>query len=301
MNKDALAQHLEKLRIFAIVAKQGAFHKASRELRISQPALSRSIATLESIIMKKLLIRSVKGVSLTEEGKLLLSLYEKIEASIDDINEKISSGNHPYAGELKVASYETLVTYLWPDFLKHFTKEHPELKINLITRNEKDHWSKLASGTLDVIVDAEPQVGPQWDSHVLYTDTFNLYVSKKYDEATPVKNIIYVEKAYDENSLSIRDHFVKNDVQFSESYKLDTFISVKAFTLAGLGIGVLPERLAIADLKSGNLKKIPLKGISNKGFGKHRICFSQTQQGRSDLRVKLLHQELKKYLQKSET
>ena len=84
MDKNELGLHLEKLRNFAIVAKQGAFHKASRELKISQPALSRSIAILEDIINKKLLLRSVRGVTLTEEGRLILSLYEKIEASIED-------------------------------------------------------------------------------------------------------------------------------------------------------------------------------------------------------------------------
>lgn len=296
MNKNDLAQHLEKLRNFAVVARQGAFHKASRELKISQPALSRSIATLESIINKKLLLRSVKGVTLTEEGKLILSLYEKIEASIDDVSEKMASGNQTLSGELKVASYETLVTYLWPDFLSNFSNKYPELKIDLVTRNEKDHWSKLVFGSLDAIVDAEPKVDYQWDSHVLYTDLFNFFVSKKYGEDAGTKNLIYVEKAYDENGLSIRDHCVKNQVQFSESYKLDTFISVKAFSLAGLGIGVLPERLAKSDLEAGRLKRISIKGFSNRGFGRHRICFSITPSGRADLRIKLLQQELKKYL-----
>lgn len=300
MDKNELALHLEKLRNFTVVAKLGAFHKASRELKISQPALSRSIATLEGVIDKKLLVRSVKGVTLTETGRLILSLYEKIEASIGDTSEKINSDNQPYSGELRVASYETLVTYLWPAFLKQFSKSHPELKIKLITRDEKDHWGKLASGVLDVIVDAEPQVGPQWDSHVLYTDVFNFFVSKKYDEMSDAKNFIYVEKAYDEDGLSIRDHFVKNGIQFSECYKLDTFISVKAFALAGLGIAVLPQRLAKSDVESGHLRKILVPGIQSKGFGKHRICFSLTQQSSADIRVKLLQQELKKFLLKKD-
>ncbi len=101
---------------------------------------------------------------------------------------------------------------------------------------------------------------------------------------------------FDENGFSIRDHAVKNDVPFLESYKLDTFTSVKAFTIAGLGIGILPERLAKDDLDAGLLKKIAIKGFSTRGFGRHRICFSLTSTGKSDLRIKLLQQELKKYL-----
>ncbi len=43
---------------------------------------------------------------------MILALYEKIESSVDDLSEKINSGNLPYAGELRTASYETLSTYL---------------------------------------------------------------------------------------------------------------------------------------------------------------------------------------------
>jgi DNA-binding transcriptional LysR family regulator len=217
-------------------------------------------------------------------------------SDVQNISEKINSGNHASSGKLKIGSYETLVTYLWPDFLVKFSKQYPELKIDLITRSEKEHWSKLLSGSLDAIVDAEPVVGHQWDSHILYTDQFNFFASKKYIEGIDRKNLVYVEKAHDENGLSIRDHCMKNEIQFLESYKLDTFVSVKAFTLAGLGIGVLPERFAKSDLEAGYLKRISIKGFSSRGFGRHRICFSVTQVGRSDLRIKLLQQELKKFL-----
>ena len=289
-------QNLEKLRGFAAVAKLGGFHKASRELRLSQPGLSRSIDILESVIGKKLLIRSVKGVTLTDEGKLILAFYEKTEALVGDLTQKIKAGNSEFSGEIRVASYETLCSYLWPDFLKNFGSKYPELKIILETNNEKDHWNKLNAGIISAVVDAEPTVSHLWDSYVLYRDHFNFYVSPEYKEKKDQLDMIYVEKAYDEDHFSIRDHLVKSEIQFQDNYKLDSFLSVRAFAIRGLGIGILPERLVKNELINGQLKKINIKGFSDKGFGKHRICFSVSLPEKNDSKLKLLKKELRLYL-----
>jgi DNA-binding transcriptional LysR family regulator len=296
VNTPELLQHLEKLSGFAVVARLGGFHKAARELGISQPGLSRSIEALESIVGKKLLIRSVKGVRLTEEGKMILAFFEKIEASAGDLTQKIKAGNLPLAGEIRVASYETLCTYFWPAFLRFFEKKYPHLKIILLTANENEHWNNLVAGSIDVVVDAEPRVDKAWDSYVLYVDKFNFFAAKNFESKKDALNLISVEKASDENGFTIRDHCIKSGIRFYESFKLDTFLSVKAFVLEGLGVGVMPERLAREDLEKGRLKIISVKGISEKGFGKHRICFSTLSQSAGDSRISLLKKELKDFL-----
>ncbi len=290
-----LIQNLEKLRSFAVVARCGGFHKASRELGVSQPGLSRSIDALESVIGKKLLARSVRGVKLTENGKLVLALYEKIESSVVDVTQKINSGNLPLSGEIRVASYETLCTYFWPLFLKLFGKKYPDLRVNLITDNESEHWHKLVSGSIDAIVDAEPKQGPQWESYPLYTDKFNFFAANSYEQKNKMMDLISVEKARDQEGLSIRDHCIKAGIGFQETYKLDTFVSVKAFTLQGLGVGVIPEGLVQQELGDGKLDRIHVKGIPGNGFGKHRICLSISKDGLHDLRLSLLRKELRSH------
>lgn len=145
---------------------------------------------------------------------MILALYEKIESSVDDLSEKINSGNLPYAGELRTASYETLSTYLQPEFLKKFEKSYPHLKITLITRDEREHWNKLVSGPIDVIIDAEPRVSNQWDSHILYADVFNFFVAKNYTAEEEAMDLIYVDKAYDEEGFTIRDHCIRPNEKF---------------------------------------------------------------------------------------
>lgn len=67
-----------RLRVFVTVAGSGNFTVASRELGISQPAVSQNIAELERIIGSKLFDRSRGSVELTEDGKLLMNYATKI-------------------------------------------------------------------------------------------------------------------------------------------------------------------------------------------------------------------------------
>lgn len=67
-----------RLRVFVTVAECGNFTVASRELGISQPAVSQNVAELEKTIGEQLFERSRTSVSLTDKGKLFLEYAYKI-------------------------------------------------------------------------------------------------------------------------------------------------------------------------------------------------------------------------------
>ena len=69
-----MTQNLSSYYVFYIAAKTGNISAASKELYISQPAVSKSITKLEANLNTKLLIRSSRGVTLTREGEIL---YER--------------------------------------------------------------------------------------------------------------------------------------------------------------------------------------------------------------------------------
>ena len=66
-----MEQNLSLYRIFYTVAKTGNISKASKELFISQPAISKSISKLEASMNVTLFYRTSRGVVLTEEGRIL--------------------------------------------------------------------------------------------------------------------------------------------------------------------------------------------------------------------------------------
>ena len=75
-------QNLSSYYIFYIAAKSGNISAASKELFISQPAVSKSISKLEANLNVRLLIRNSRGVILTNEGKIL---YERLAEAFHSI------------------------------------------------------------------------------------------------------------------------------------------------------------------------------------------------------------------------
>ena len=76
-------QNLSLYQIFYVTARHGNISHAAKELFISQPAISRSIRKLEETLQVPLFTRSSRGVTLTEDGKLLYEQVQEAFRSID--------------------------------------------------------------------------------------------------------------------------------------------------------------------------------------------------------------------------
>ncbi|MBC7458513.1 MAG: LysR family transcriptional regulator, partial [Bdellovibrionaceae bacterium] len=84
--KSELINHLEKLKYFKVVAERESFYRASLKLGISQPALTRSIQSLEYVLDTKLFNRNSRGVKITSQGENLLALANEIFLKVESWN-----------------------------------------------------------------------------------------------------------------------------------------------------------------------------------------------------------------------
>src|SRR5476651_717319 len=96
------SMELRHLRYFLAVGEALSFTKASAQLRVAQPALSRQVQDLEEEIGVDLSKRSPRGVALTAEGKLLLELARDLLQRADEAVEQVRALARGYSGELNV-------------------------------------------------------------------------------------------------------------------------------------------------------------------------------------------------------
>lgn len=82
---------IKQLKYFSEIAKYGSFNKASQAIFVSQPYLSNVVRDLEAELEVKLVERSQKGVSLTEDGEKLLSHANKILSDVENLKHSFSS------------------------------------------------------------------------------------------------------------------------------------------------------------------------------------------------------------------
>ncbi|BAO94143.1 LysR family transcriptional regulator [Caballeronia insecticola] len=143
---------MRDLMYFAKVAELGHLGRASQELHITQPALSKCIDRLETTYGAALFERSGRGIRLTDAGRLLLERARMIERSLDETHRQISSLGKGLAGLVRVGAAATIAEFVMPAVCRAMLEEAPEVAVELqIGMNDVLHES-LRKRLLDVVV-----------------------------------------------------------------------------------------------------------------------------------------------------
>lgn len=283
--------HLEKMRAFEAVVRNGSLVKASREVGVSQPALSRLICNLETVSGKKLLERSRLGCRPTPEGAQIVGFYEKLLPMAKDLEQKVQSGQG-VTGFLSIGTFESFAITFWPEFLKSFYRERPLMRVALRTADHSRHRERLLLGALHLVVEACPEQHERITSIKVGTDSFAYYVPKRPSREGPLP-LVYVPQAKDDNGRLFPELLRDRGVYIGDVYELDTFSAAYEFIASGLAVGVLPERLARTVLGRNAIQR---GGEIKAVFGKHSICASFLNENRNDPRISALSRALKNYL-----
>ena len=145
----------ELYKVFYYVATTLSFSEASKQLFISQSAVSQSIKALEKKLEQTLFIRSTKKVQLTPEGEILLrhvepamNLIKRGEAQIMD---SVSTG-----GQIRIGASDTICRSFLVPYLEKFHKDFPNIHIKVTNQTSLKCVDLLEAGQVDLIVTNYP-------------------------------------------------------------------------------------------------------------------------------------------------
>ncbi|WP_066307563.1 LysR family transcriptional regulator [Bacillus sp. FJAT-29814] len=142
--------HFEQLFYFQTVAKHNSFTKASEELNLSQPALSRSILRLEEEIGVPLLERKSRGVVLNQYGKVFLEYVNQVLSEMKDAKQKIHDMVDPNHGTISLAFIQTLGSSFVPDLISDFQKEFPNIQFQLSQNISSKILKEIHAANIDI-------------------------------------------------------------------------------------------------------------------------------------------------------
>lgn len=117
---------------FVAVADLGTVSKAAERLHITQPALSRQIANLESELGLRLFDRVGRRLLLTSEGAQLLNECRGLLNYSRAVREQAEGLKRGDAGVLRVSASPHLIEGLFPDFLREYAKRYPNVQVRLV-------------------------------------------------------------------------------------------------------------------------------------------------------------------------
>lgn len=141
---------LKDLHTLQVIAELGSMAKASQQLALSQPAISKAVSEMERTVGTALLDRSSRGVELTESGKLLLgrarNIFDEVRQGIEDI----AAASDPTQGEVRIGAAETLTVVL-SEIIGHLVRKYPRIRYS-ITISDGDSLNRdLRERKLDVV------------------------------------------------------------------------------------------------------------------------------------------------------
>jgi DNA-binding transcriptional LysR family regulator len=173
---------LRHLRYFVAVGEEEHYGRASRRLRVAQPALSRQIQDLEEEVGFKLFDRLPRGVKLNPAGKLFLEDVKRILQEVSDATVRAGRVARGRSGTLRVgftenSSWRGVV----PDSFRRFREQQPDAELQLQPASSLEQLDAIRSGRLDAgFANFMPTTDPELDQLTVAVNPIELAVPKRH-------------------------------------------------------------------------------------------------------------------------
>ncbi|MCF6408972.1 LysR family transcriptional regulator [Pseudalkalibacillus salsuginis] len=238
-----MVMNMNNLRIFMKVAEKMNITEASKELFISQPAVSKAIKNLEKSLNIKLFIRDKQnGLILTEAGKEVLILARQMEVIENKIYQVADQENKLLRGKIKVGSFPAVSTIILPKTISLFRSKYPLINIELVegTSNQIKEW--VEDRTVDMGIVASPF--EPYEFEILNTDymvaiipeNHRLNQEKKIELEKYQNEIIFCKGGHE---IAISKTFQKNNIELKENLTVQNAETLINMVKNNLGIGII--------------------------------------------------------------
>ena len=149
----------ELYKVFYYVATTLSFSEASKQLFISQSAVSQSVKVLEKKLGQSLFVRSTKKVRLTPEGEILFKHIEPAMNLIRKGENQLLEANSLNGGQLRIAASDTICRYFLVPYLNSFHSSYPSVHIKVTNSTSIECAHLLENGQVDFIITNYPNSG----------------------------------------------------------------------------------------------------------------------------------------------
>ncbi|SEF93576.1 LysR family transcriptional regulator [Parabacteroides chinchillae] len=261
-----------RLKVFHSVACNLSFTKASRELYISQPAISKHIHELEVQYKTPLFERVGSRIKLTRAGELLLSHTNLLLSAYRQLDFEMNLLTNNFSGELRLGASTTISQYVLPPILSSFIKKFPDIRVSLLNGNSRNIEQALWEGkiTLGMVEGSTRQNTLHYspfmkDELVVVTHTGSKFAH--FDELTleQLRSLPLVLRENGSGTLEVLEtalttHQIKLS-QLNVLMQLGSTESIKLFLENSDALGILSVRAVTRELMSGSLKVIDIDGF----------------------------------------
>lgn len=252
---------LASMETFVRVVETGSFSGAARQLRVGQPAVSKTVSQLESRLGVKLLTRSTKGLTPTEAG---LAYFERAKHSIEEADEAdlaARGAGSTLVGRLRICAAVTFARIHLIPRLPQFLEKHPDLDLEIVL---DDRNIDLVQDGIDVAL----RMGTLADSSLTARRIARCerivvgtpsYFAQAGTPKVPAdllghRAVIYLQG--DNDVWSFKQKSAETSVVIKSRLKVTAAEGVRAAVLSHLGLTIASEWMFTPELKNGEVRTV---------------------------------------------
>lgn len=262
MNRNHLA-------LFQAVAQAGSISGAAAAVRVSQPAVSRQIAELESDLGVRLLDRLPRGCRLTEAGGILATYASRWQALEKDAARAVEEYRGLKSGRLTVGASLTVGGYLLPRMLAEFHRRHPDIELLVEIGNTGRVQQALLSGTIEVGLTEGPSEAEALHSRIFSQDELVAIAPPEHPlmkkGAVTARELcrepILVREDGSGTRAVVERALQRKGITVKPLLALASPEAIKNAVVAGMGVAIVSRLMVSLEVQTGSLGIVPLKDL----------------------------------------
>jgi DNA-binding transcriptional LysR family regulator len=258
----------DQLNTFIQVANLRSFSRAGQKVYRSQSAVSAQIRQLEHEYGQQLLDRSGKTVALTPAGEVFYEYAERLLALQFESLRAVASKSATPSGMLAVGANDATCLYVLPEVFGDYSHRYPQVQISIYRNFSRKILEKVEDGSLDVGVVTMPVKSASLKVKPIFRDRILCMVSSRNplsEKATVTvgdlakQTLIFPKTGFTRQVFDkiFRPYRGKLHI----AMEIPSVSMIKRFVAANVGVSLISETYATDQVRSGEAKLIPIKGL----------------------------------------
>jgi LysR family transcriptional regulator, low CO2-responsive transcriptional regulator len=259
---------LRQLRALATVQKTRSVTAAANQLHLTQPAVTLQLRNLQELAGLPLIQRTGDGMLLTDAGREVLTLCERVEAAIADCQTALEMITGKTAGRISIGAVST-AKYFVPFAISGFSRLHPNLDIDLTIGNRQEIGAALGGYELDFAIMGRPPVGIDMNvhligdhPHVIIAPTTHRLARKSRLTLADLAGETFLMREPGSGTRGLMENlFETAGVRPKIGMAMSSNETIKQAVIAGLGIAFISAHTVATELDERRLVTLDVNGL----------------------------------------
>lgn len=262
--------NLHHLRVFAAVAEHGGFSRAAAALRLSQPAVSKSVRALERQLGLSLVDRSGRTPRLTDAGRVLHARARELFGVERAAEEEVRALRGLERGSLRIGASTTIATYLLPPVLARFRADHPRIALRVASENTRAIARLLLDRRVDVALVEGPvqhtRIEPRpWrdDELVVIAPPAHSLTTGRAHPVSALTDAEFIARERGSGTREVSESaLAAHGITPRYVMQLGSTEAIKQAVAAGLGLAIVSRAAAADQLALGRIALVNVRGLT---------------------------------------